>query len=162
MLYFYHMKFLKFVGSISLCFVVAFLGSIFTASSIPTWYALLSKPFFNPPNWIFAPVWTILYFLMGVSFYIVWSNKTKNKKKDIAVKFFLFQLILNLLWSLVFFGLRELFLSLIIIILLWLSILATIKLFCKISDIASYLLVPYVLWITFALMLNFAILLLNK
>lgn len=156
------MKLARFISSVLLCFFVAFLGSFITYPSIPGWYASLDKPYFNPPNWIFGPVWTILYFLMAVSLFIVWDKAINNKKKDKAIKLFVFQLTLNLLWSLVFFGLHELFLSFIVIVLLWLSILGTIKLFSKISDLASYLLVPYVLWVTFALVLNFAILILNK
>jgi translocator protein len=151
----------KFIVSIGICFAVAFLGSLFTFSSIPTWYAQLNKPFFNPPNWIFGPVWTILYFLMAISLYIVWSKNSKNKNKEDAIKIFIFQLILNLLWSLIFFGLHQPLWALITIYLLWASIYMTIKSFYKISKTSSYLLVPYILWVSFASILNLAIVLLN-
>jgi translocator protein len=156
------MNILKFIVSVVSCFLVAFLGSATTMSSIPTWYAYLNKPFFNPPNWIFGPVWTILYFLMGVSLYIVWNKNLKNKEKGNAIKVFIFQLILNLLWSLVFFGLHQPLLALITIIMLWISIFLTIKAFYKISKTAAYLLYPYIFWVTFASILNFAIALLNR
>lgn len=152
---------LKFIVSIALCFLVAFLGSALTLSSIPTWYAQLNKPFFSPPNWIFGPVWTILYFLMGISLYIIWSKNLKNKKKEDAIKVFIFQLTLNLLWSLVFFGLHQPLLALITIFILWISIFMTIKSFYKISKVSSYLLIPYILWVSFASILNLAIAVLN-
>jgi len=153
---------LKFIASIALCYLVAFLGSVFTFSSIPTWYAQLNKPFFNPPNWIFGPVWTVLYFLMAVSLYIIWNKNLENKKQDKAIKIFIFQLTLNLLWSLVFFGLHQPLLGLITIIILWFSIFITIKYFYKLSKPSGYLLVPYILWVSFASVLNFAIVVVNK
>ena len=156
------MNILKFIASIALCYLVAFLGSVFTFSSIPTWYAQLNKPFFNPPNWVFAPVWTILYFLMAVSLYIIWNKNLENKKQDKAIKIFIFQLTLNLLWSLVFFGLHQPLLGLITIIILWFSIFITIKYFYKLSKPSGYLLVPYILWVSFASVLNFAIVVVNK
>ncbi len=152
----------KLVSSIGVCFAVAFIGSAFTLSSIPTWYAQLNKPFFSPPNWIFGPVWTILYFLMGISLFIIWTKDLKNKNKDRAIKTFILQLILNLLWSLVFFGLHQPLLALMTIILLWISIFMTIKYFYKISKSAAYLLVPYIVWVSFASILNLAIFFLNK
>lgn len=155
------MNILKFIVSISLCFSVAFLGSVFTFSSISTWYAQLNKPFFNPPDWIFGPVWTILYFLMAIAFYIVWDKDVKNKTKEQAIQIFLFQLALNLLWSLVFFGFQNPLLALVVIIALWLSIFMTIKYLYKLAKIAAYLLVPYILWVSFASILNFAIVILN-
>jgi translocator protein len=154
-------KVFKFISSIAVCFLVAFLGSVFTAPSIPTWYIHLNKPFFNPPNWVFAPAWTILYFLMAVSLYIVWEKKLKNKKKDDAIKTFFFQLTLNFLWSLIFFGLHMPLLALLTIVALWIAIFMTIKAFYKISKTASYLLVPYILWVTFASILNLAVVVLN-
>jgi len=151
----------KFIVSITLCFVVAFLGSAFTLPSITTWYAQLNKPFFSPPNWIFGPVWTVLYFLMGVSLYIIWNKNLKNKKKEDAIKIFIFQLTLNLLWSLVFFGLHQPLLAFIAIIILWISIFMMIKYFYKISKTSAYLLVPYIIWVTFASILNLAVAVLN-
>jgi translocator protein len=153
-------KLLKFISSIILCFSVAALGGIATYSSIPTWYAFLNKPIFSPPNWVFGPVWTILYFLMGISLYIVWDKKSKIKKNK-AIRIFILQLTLNLLWSVVFFGLHQPLLAFIVIVALWISIFMTIKYFYKISKMSSYLLVPYILWVSFASILNFAIVALN-
>lgn len=157
------MNILKFIVSIALCFLVAFLGSVATIPSIPAWYEHLNKPIFNPPNWVFGPAWTILYFLMGLALYLVWNKDLKDKKRrEQGIKIFIFQLILNLLWSLVFFGLHYPLLALITIFLLWVSIFMTIKYFYKISKVASYLLIPYLLWVTFASILNFAIVILNR
>lgn len=155
------MNILKLALSIGVCFLVAFIGSVFTLSSISTWYAVLNKPFFSPPNWIFGPVWTILYFMMGVSLHIVWSKNLKGKKKDEAIKIFIFQLIINLLWSLVFFGFHQPLLAFITIIVLWFSIFKTIKSFYEISKVSAYLLIPYILWVSFASILNLAIVALN-
>ena len=155
------MNILKLVISVGICFLVAFIGSALTLSSLPTWYSTLNKPIFSPPNWIFGPVWTILYFLMGVSLYIVWNKNLKNKNKDEAIKIFIFQLILNLLWSFVFFSLHQPLLALITIIILWFFILMTIKYFYKISKLAAYLLIPYILWVSFASLLNLFIVGLN-
>jgi translocator protein len=155
------MKIFKLVSSVVLCFLVAFLGGMATASSIPTWYASLNKPFFNPPNWIFGPVWTLLYFLMAVSLYIIWDKKFEEKKKEAAIRIFLFQLTMNLLWSLIFFGFHQPFLALITIIVLWKAIFTTIKHFYKISKISAYLLYPYIFWVSFASILNLAIAALN-
>jgi translocator protein len=152
---------LKLIASIGSCFLVAFLGSIFTTPSIPTWYAHLNKPFFNPPNWIFAPVWTILFFLMGISLYIVWNKNLKNEKKEQAIKVFVFQLILNLFWSLAFFGLHMPVLALIVIYVLWITIFMMIKSFLKISKASGNLQIPYLAWVTFASFLNLAIVFLN-
>lgn len=156
------MKVVKFLISIASCFLVAFLGSIITFPSISDWYEHLNKPVFSPPNWIFGPVWTILYLLMGISLYIVWTKSTNNNKKENAIKIFIFQLILNLLWSLVFFGLRQPFFALITIYLLWISIYLMIKYFHQISKISGYLQIPYLFWVSFASVLNFAIVILNK
>ena len=153
------MKLKLFVPSLALPLLAGFVGSYFTVGSIPTWYATLNKPSFNPPNFIFGPVWTTLYILMGISLYLILSSK---KKKDFALKMFFAQLILNVSWSLVFFGLHNLPLSLLNIVLLWLAIVWTIKEFLKISKISAYLLYPYILWVTFASFLNFSIYLLNK
>lgn len=136
------------------------LGSIFTVSSIPTWYATLVKPSFSPPNFVFGPVWTTLYALMGISLYLVWISKAKSKKY--ALKLFFFQLGLNALWSIIFFGLKNPGLAFLEIIVLWIAILLTIKAFSKISKNASYLLYPYIFWVSFATILNFSIWILNK
>lgn len=155
------MRLFKLLTSVSLCFAVAFLGSLITLPSIPTWYAQLNKPFFSPPNWIFGPVWTILYLLMGLSLFLVWDKGLKNKIAEKAVKIFLVQLALNLAWSVVFFGFHLPWLAFAIIIALWIFIFMTIKYFSKISKSAAYLLLPYIVWVSFAAFLNLFITLIN-
>ena len=152
-------KIIKFLVAVLLCEGVGIGGSFFTTPSIGSWYVTLSKPSFNPPNWIFAPVWTLLFFLMGVSLYLVWSKKDNLPVggKRIAMLVFFQQLGLNVLWSALFFGLHNPFLAFVEIIALWFSILMTIFYFSKISKTAAYLLVPYILWVSFAAFLNFSI-----
>jgi len=152
---------LKLVASVGLCFVVAFAGSVVTLPSIPAWYAQLNKPVFSPPNWIFGPVWTILFFLMGMSLYLVWNKSLRNKNTSKAIGIFLVQLFFNFLWSIAFFGFHLPLLAFIVIIALWISIFMTIKYFYKISRTSAYLLIPYILWVSFALILNFFIATLN-
>lgn len=154
-------RILKFLISVLICEGAGFLGSFFTAPAIPTWYAQLQKPFFSPPNWLFAPVWTILFFLMGVSLFLVWNEKEKGKNIKSAISVFVIQFILNILWSLVFFGLHSPFYGFLVIILLWLAILFTIFKFYQVSKQAAYLLIPYIIWVSFAAVLNWAILTLN-
>jgi benzodiazapine receptor len=151
---------LKLVASVILCQVAGFLGSLFTTPAIPTWYATLKKPFFNPPNWIFSPVWISLFILMGISLFFVWRRPDHPKFK-IAFIFFFVQLILNVLWSAAFFGLRSPLFGLIDIVLLWTAILVTIKSFFKVSKTAGLLLTPYLLWVSFAVLLNFVLWVLN-
>ncbi|CAN5178927.1 TspO/MBR family protein [soil metagenome] len=151
-----------FIISLFVCFSAGAIGSIFTASSIPTWYATLNKPFFNPPNWIFGPVWTTLYFLMAVSLYKVWINKTNTNNKNIALICFGSQLLLNTLWSIIFFGFKSPFLAFITIIILWILILQMIISFYRIDKNAGLLQIPYLLWVSFAALLNFFIMILNR
>jgi len=151
----------KLLTSIIGCELVGFIGTPFTISAIPTWYATLNKPFFAPPNWLFGPAWTLLYFLMGISFYLIWKQDFKTLKTKIARKFFFIQLFLNLIWSPLFFGLRSPLLGLIDIVALWIFIVITIYKMHPVSKWASYLLIPYLLWVTFATALNGAILILN-
>lgn len=155
-------NFFKLAASILICFLAAGIGTAFTASAVPTWYAALNKPFFSPPNYLFGPVWTVLYILMGFSLYIVWNKGLKNKKVRSALYLFAIQLILNTVWSPVFFGAHSLLLAFIIILALWFYILKTIKAFAKIDKIASYLLYPYLAWVSFASILNFSVWLLNR
>lgn len=143
------------------CELVGFAGTPFTASAIPVWYATLNKPSFSPPNWLFGPVWTLLYLMMGVAFYLIWRQKSQTKEVRIAKRFFLVQLFLNLIWTPIFFGLRSPFQGFFVIIGLWAVILMTIIKFHPISKKAAYLLIPYLLWVTFASVLNGAILVLN-
>lgn len=154
--------YLKLIGCIIGCEVVGLLGTIFTIDSIPTWYANLNKPFFSPPNWLFGPVWTILYALMGISIYLILKKGIKKKNVKNAVQFFLIQLVLNFIWTPVFFGLKSPLLGLIVIVAMWVFIVLTIKKFYTLSKLAAYLLVPYLLWVSFATILNAAILYLNR
>lgn len=153
---------LKFITSILVCEAVGLLATPFTISSIKTWYSTLNKPSFSPPNWVFGPVWTILYFMMGVSVYLIWIKEMKNKKVKVALIYFSIQLFLNFLWSILFFGLHSPVLALIEIIILWLMIFLTALKFYKISKPAFYLLIPYLLWVNFATILNFSVAVLNR
>lgn len=148
-----------FLGFIALSEAAGIIGSIFTAPSIAGWYATLIKPEIAPPNWIFGPVWTTLFLLMGIAAFLVWRTK-KNSK--IALGIFGVQLILNVLWSFLFFGLQSPGAALVEIVLLWLSIAATIWAFAKISKPAAWLLVPYIAWVSFAGYLNFLLWSLNS
>jgi translocator protein len=154
-------KLFKFVVSIVGCQLVGLLGTPFTLAAIPTWYETLNKPFFAPPNWIFGPVWTLLYLMMGVAFYLIWIQNWKKKEVKIAGMYFLAQLGLNFLWSPIFFGLRSPILGLIVIVMMLSLIIMTMKKFYPLSRIAFYLLVPYLLWVSFATLLNGAIVVLN-
>ncbi len=145
----------KLLLSILLCEGAGLIGSIFTFNSVTSWYPTLVKPFFNPPSWVFGPVWTILYILMGVSLFLVWDKK-------VNLKWFWIQLVLNALWSIVFFGLKSPSLAFAVIILLWISIFHTIGAFGKINKTAAYLLWPYLAWVSFALLLNLSIVILNR
>lgn len=149
----------KLIISIALPIVIAFLGSAFTISSIGNWYTTLNKPFFSPPNFVFGPVWTILYILMGISLYLLWTSKKKGKDK--AIKLFLVQLVLNLFWSIIFFGLHNPQLALAEIIALWIFIFLTIRQSYPVSKTSAYLLYPYIAWVSFALVLNLFIAVLN-
>lgn len=151
---------LKLIGCILLCEAIGGIGAIFTTPAINSWYATLAKPAFNPPNWIFAPVWTFLFALMGIALYLVWTNTVKDKK--LAYTFFFIQLALNLLWSILFFGAQLPGFAFVEIIILWIFILLTIINFYRISKPAGIIMIPYLLWVTFASILNYAIYSLNK
>lgn len=155
-------KYVRLTGFVALCLAVGGIGSLFTVSAIPTWYASLIKPSFSPPNWLFGPVWTLLYILMGVSVYIVWQKGLKTKRVRDAIFLFAVQLILNAVWSPIFFGAQNIFLALLVIVFLWIYILKTVLAFHRIDKTSAYLLYPYIAWVTFATILNFSIWLLNK
>jgi benzodiazapine receptor len=155
------MNIIKLGASIFICLLAGIIGSIFTQSAIPTWYAGLNKPSFNPPNWIFGPVWTFLYLTMGIATFIIWQKGLNHKSVKIALAIFICQLILNSIWSIAFFGFQSPVAGLVIIILLWIAILGTIIAFSKISNLAMGLLIPYILWVSFAVILNFSIYRLN-
>ena len=151
----------KLIVSILVCQLVGFFGSLVTLPAIPTWYQTLEKPTFNPPSWVFGPVWTTLFLLMGISAYLIWKKGLKNQKVKIALLIFLVQLGFNFFWSFLFFSLHSPFLALVDIILLWLAILATIISFWKLAKPAAYLLFPYLFWVSFAAVLNYFIYRLN-
>lgn len=150
---------LKLVISIVVPQLLGGLGALVTVSSIGSWYQNIQKPFFTPPSWVFGPAWTLLYLMMGLAVYLIWKSKHSFKKQ--ALWIFGVQLILNVLWSPGFFGLESPILGLIIIIPLWVLILVCIKLFLPIQKTAAYLMVPYFLWVSFALLLNASIWYLN-
>ncbi|MEO8638026.1 MAG: TspO/MBR family protein [Candidatus Taylorbacteria bacterium] len=154
-------SFLKLVTAILVSELAGILGSLFTISAIPTWYVTLAKPAFNPPSWIFGPVWTTLYALMGISAFLVWNKGLNRRDVRKALGVFGFQLALNALWSIVFFGLHSPAWALVNIVAMWLAIVWTMTLFYKISKPAMYLLIPYILWVSFATYLNLAIWVLN-
>ncbi|MFA6269098.1 MAG: TspO/MBR family protein [archaeon] len=156
-------KAITLVGFVLLCEIVGAIGSIFTVPNISTWYYALIKPFFSPPNWLFGPVWTILFLLMGVGLYLVWETKQKkySKQRKTAINWFIVQFGFNLLWSYLFFGLRNPTFGFIGVLFLWVSIAITISKFYKVNPKAAYLLVPYILWVSFATILNYSIMVLN-
>lgn len=147
--------------AVSVCLLVGFLAGYATQSSVTTWYTTLNKPSFNPPNWVFAPVWTLLYILMGIGAGIVWSRGFYHKWVKTAMYHFGFQLLFNALWSIVFFGFRQPFWALLVILALLVLLALTIKWFRVINKTASWLLVPYLLWVCFATVLNYSIWTLN-
>lgn len=154
-------KFFKLIISLFICYLSASIGSIFTMPAINSWYALLNKPFFNPPNWLFAPVWSLLYTLMGISLYIIWSRGLKNKIISRLFWVFVIHLIVNILWSVVFFGFHSIMAGFLVIVVLWLMILYLIINLWKISKSASILLMPYLAWVSFATLLNYFLMILN-
>lgn len=175
---------IKLLASIIICLLAGVVGSFYTDPQINGWYAALKKPFFNPPEWVFGPVWTALFILMGVSLYLVWSenfkikneiNKSPEKlwnkwsekfwngpwQKINIILIFVIQLLLNILWSIIFFGLQDFRVAFIEIITLWIATAYLVINFYRVSKWASYLLLPYILWISFAGILNLMIWLMN-
>jgi tryptophan-rich sensory protein len=143
--------------SVAICLIIGFLSGFATQSSVGDWYVSLNKPSFNPPNWIFGPVWTLLYILMGIAAGIVWAKGFYHIWVKTALYNFGFQLLFNALWSVVFFGFKNPFWALLVILFLLALILVTIKWFNVVSRTAAYLLIPYFLWVCFATILNYKI-----
>ena len=156
------MKALKLISAVAICLVAGFIGSIFTTPAIPTWYAGLNKPSFNPPNWIFAPVWTTLFILMGIAVFLVWEKRGESKLAQYGIYLFGLQLAMNTLWSILFFGMQSPLAALFDIAVLWVLILACIITFWKVAKLAGWLMLPYILWVSFASILNAYIVLLNR
>jgi benzodiazapine receptor len=153
--------FMRVSFAMGLCLFIGFLGALATQTSIGDWYLQLNKPSYNPPNWIFGPVWTVMYVLMGIAAGIVWSKGFYHKWVKTALYLFGFQLFLNAFWSLLFFGLKEPLLALLDIIALFVVLLFTFEWFKIVNNIAAYLLIPYIIWVAFAALLNFEIWRLN-
>ncbi len=154
-------KVVRLITAVGICELVGIAATPFTVSAIPTWYAGLLKPAISPPNFIFGPVWTVLYLLMGVAVFLVWENGSQKPKVKQALQIFAVQLGLNFLWSVLFFGLRSPLMGLVDIILMIAAIIVTIVVFHRISKPASYLLIPYLVWVGFATYLNYSIWLIN-
>jgi benzodiazapine receptor len=151
----------KGIGAVVICEAAGILGSAFTTPKIATWYRTLTLPSFAPPSWVFAPIWTTLYFLMGVGLFLVLREGRTGVLISRAVSIFGVQLALNVLWSYLFFGLQSPLLGLIGIIILWVAIVLTIWEFYRIFPLAAYLLLPYIVWVTIAAVLNYSIWALN-
>jgi translocator protein len=149
------------IASLAICLAVGLLGSLITSPAIPTWYAELNKPTFNPPSWVFGPVWTILYILMAVAAWLIWRQGRPTEGVKLALALFALQLALNLLWSFIFFGCHSPLYAYVEIMLLWLAIVFTIISFTRLSHPAAWLMFPYLLWVTYASLLNYAIWKLN-
>ncbi len=154
-------SFFKLIGAIVITQCAGIIGSLFTSSAIPTWYATLVKPELNPPSWVFGPVWTTLYLLMGISAFLVWQRGWERRDVRRALSVYIVQLVLNALWSIVFFGMQSPGGALVTIAALFVSIVWTMVVFYRISRPAAYLLIPYILWVGFASYLNYAIYVLN-
>ncbi|MBW3015581.1 tryptophan-rich sensory protein [Candidatus Woesearchaeota archaeon] len=155
----YKIDYKRLIISVVVPFIASAIGSVFTASSVNTWYIDLVKPSFNPPSWVFGPVWTVLYLMIGIALYLVWMKGFQKHRTEIA--WFGGQLCLNALWSILFFGLRNPRLAFVEIIFLWFAILVTGIKFYKVSKPAGYLFLPYLLWVSFAGVLNYFIFILN-
>ena len=153
---------IKLIASILASFAAGGIGTLFTFKAIPTWYAGLKKPPYTPPNWVFGPVWTILYILMGISVYLVWQKGLAVNGALLAFTLFWVQLALNTLWSIVFFGMKSKVGGVITIIVLWLLIMATVITSFRVSGWSGALLIPYIAWVSVASYLNIGVWLLNK
>ena len=156
-----NIKYAELAVSIVICQLAGAISSIVTLNSITTWYAELHKPAFAPPNWLFGPVWIILYLLMGISLYLIWNKGLDSMEGKVAIALFAIQLALNAAWSPIFFGLHALKLSFYVILTMWAFIAVTIVRFHSISKPAAYLLIPYIGWVSIATILNYFIMILN-
>lgn len=157
-------KYTRILVLVATCLVVGYFSSLVTQDSVNTWFPTINKPSFNPPGWLFAPVWTALYIMMGIAGGLVWHEINSPRREEVkkAMLFFAIQLALNALWSYLFFGLKNPLLALIEIVLLWLLIYETYAKFGKINKFSGYLFIPYLLWVSFATVLNASIWWLNQ
>lgn len=148
---------LKLIISIIIPLAIGFTSGFFTSTGAGSWYQTIQKPSWNPPDWIFGPVWTTLFILMGIALYFVWKSDAGVKIKNYALFLFAVQLVLNFFWSFIFFRQQEPGWAFLEIVILWLLILLTIFAFAKISNLSAWLLVPYISWVSFASILNYTI-----
>ena len=153
---------IKLILSIAIPLAVGFTSSFFTITGVGSWYQTIQLPSWNPPDWIFGPVWTTLYMMMGIAFYLIWKANTTRNQKNYAILMFVLQLIFNFFWSFIFFNQHEPGWAFTEIVALWILILVTIFTFAKINNIAAWLLVPYISWVSFAAILNYTIWKLNS
>lgn len=151
----------RLIVSVLIVFIAGTVGTVATLPQIPTWYASLIKPSWAPPNWLFGPVWTTLYILIGIALFLVWREGLNKREVKLAISVFAVQLFLNVLWSLIFFGYNSLLGGLIVVIILWIAILTNIIVFYWVSKPAGLLLVPYIIWVSIASYLNYTVYLLN-
>lgn len=158
----HYKTYFKLIFSILICLSIGYIGSFFTGESITTWYASLQKPSYNPPSWIFGVVWTILYILMGISAFLVWKQGIDKRPVKIVLIFFLLQLFLNGLWTPIFFKYHLIGIAFIEIIILWIFVIITIFKLWRISKASAILLLPYLMWLSFAIILNGSFWYLNK
>lgn len=148
-------------AAILFCVIVGSIGSLVTITGPGSWYSTLQKPYFAPPNWVFAPVWITLFVLMGIALYLVWESGTEKNDVRIALGTFGVQFFLNIIWSFLFFGFKSTLLGFIDILFLWVMIMATIWTFYRVKKSAAYFLIPYIAWVTIASALNGAIYFMN-
>lgn len=154
-------NFFALIVAIGIAQFAGIIGSVFTMSEIPAWYATLARPELSPPSWVFGPVWTTLYTLMGIAAYIVWRHGTARPPVRLALILWGIQLLYNTAWSIIFFGLHAPGAAFVEILFLWVTIAATIYFFARVSRLAAWLLAPYLLWVSFAAYLNYGIMVLN-
>ncbi len=158
---FFKKRSMKLFISVAITLLVGGTAGFFTSEGVNGWYAVANKPSFNPPNWVFAPVWTLLYILMGIALWLVWKSETNKAVKKTAIILFSLQLLLNFAWSFIFFYMHQPGWAFIEITGMWIMIMLTIVWFGKISPAAAWLMVPYIWWVSFAAVLNFYIWKLN-
>ena len=151
----------KLLASLALPLFLGAIAGLFTAEAVPEWYETLNRPSFNPPNWLFGPVWTTLYMLLGISLFLIWKQSA-SKERNLAIFVFLLQQALNFGWSFIFFYFNMIGFALIEIILLWISIIVMLVLFYKIKPMTAYINIPYLIWVTFATILNASYYILNR
>jgi tryptophan-rich sensory protein len=154
-------KIIYLVIAVGICLLAGYVASYYTTPEIPTWYASLQKPDLTPPSWVFGPIWTVLYIFMGFSLYLIIQSGLKNPEVQVALVLFMSQLVLNVGWSFLFFGWHSTFYGFLAIVLLWALLLCTIIQVFRFSFGAALLLMPVLVWITFAAVLNYLIMMLN-